>query len=148
MCRILEGLHVDLHPTHTTFAGGRGLALAYRNASNAVVAEEAGKAVWEGRQAGPSRVGWRAGWGGGQGQVEVLVGWLAGGDSLGWLAGGKRGMDLQSNECSRVNIVIKNLLRMFFCLFLIFEYNFPLHRKRACRHVCVLVQVLCRIEIS
>ena len=76
MCRILEGLHVDLHPTHTTFAGGRGLALAYRNASNAVVAEEAGKAVWEGRQAGPSRVGWRAGWGGGPGL------WLAG--SGGW----------------------------------------------------------------
>ena len=55
------------------------------------MAEEAGKAVWEGRQAGwgggqdrvAGRVGWRAGSGGGQGQV---AGWVVGG---GWIFGVK-----------------------------------------------------------
>ena len=57
-------------------------------------------------------------------------------------------MDLQSKECSQVNIITKNLLRMFDCLCMIFEYNLTLHRKGGCKHVCVLVQVLCRIKIS
>ena len=43
------------------------------------MAEEAGKAVREGRPAGwvAGRVGWRAGWGGEQGGVAGRVGWLA-----------------------------------------------------------------------
>ena len=48
-------------------------ALARRNARDTVVADEAGKAVWEGRQAA---------WGDGQGGVAGLVGWRAG-----WMAG-------------------------------------------------------------
>ena len=56
-------------------------ALVHHNARDAVVADEAGKAVWEGR---PARWGggqgclWQAGWGGGQG-------------------GGQRGMDLKND---------------------------------------------------
>ena len=44
-------------------------ALARNNARDAVVAEEAGKAVWK---------GWQAGWDGWQGGVQGTVGWLAG----------------------------------------------------------------------
>ena len=44
-------------------------ALARRNARDAVVADEAGKAVWEGRPAG---------WGGWQGGVKGWVGWGVG----------------------------------------------------------------------
>ena len=60
------------------------MALACRNASDAFVADEASKAVWEGRQ-----TGW-GGWpgGGGQGGVAGQVGWLAGWDGRqGWVAG-------------------------------------------------------------
>ena len=52
----------------------------HRNARDAVVADEAGKAVWEGR---PARRGGRQGggggpgWGGGLGLVTGLVWWLA-----------------------------------------------------------------------
>ena len=75
------------------------------------MAEDEGKAVWEGRP------GW---WGGWQGQVPGLVGCLAGwggpgGDSepgrVGWRAGlggwpaGQRGLDYWSKECSGVNKV-------------------------------------------
>ena len=49
------------------------MALARRNARDAVVAEEAGKAVWEGRP-----VAWRAAWGGGPRGVAGRVGWRAG----------------------------------------------------------------------
>ena len=62
----MEGLHSDLHP-----------ALARCNAPDAVVAEEDGKAV---------RKGGQAGWGGGQGGIAGLVGWQAG--SGGGLGGG------------------------------------------------------------
>ena len=58
-------------------------------------------------------VGWRAGWGGWQG---VMAGRVGGGPGrvagrVGWRAGSGggpgdwRGMDLQSKECSGVNIV-------------------------------------------
>ena len=53
------------------------------------MAEEAGKAVWESRQAGQS---------GRQGGVAARWG---------------EGMDLLSKECSGVNIVTKNLRRIF-----------------------------------
>ena len=60
-------------------------ALARCNASDAVVAEEAGRAVREGRPAGwgggPGRVagwaGWRAGQEGGPGRMVGRVGWRA-----------------------------------------------------------------------
>ena len=74
----------------------------------AVVAEQVGKAVWEGRQAG---------WGGWQGGVAGRVGWRAGSDcwEVGWVGrlagwggwqGGWRRMDLLSKECSGVIIVM------------------------------------------
>ena len=50
-----RGLHVDLHQTHTAFAGGRGRH--YRVATIATplrlkrAIQEADKAVWEGRPA-------------------------------------------------------------------------------------------------
>ena len=47
------------------------------------------------------RVGWRAWWDGGLGRVEGRVGLRGGGGGQ----GGRRGMDLQSKECSGVNIV-------------------------------------------
>ena len=87
-----RGLHVDLHPTHSRCRRTR-TALARRNARDAVVADEAGKAVWEGRPAG---------WGGWQGGVKGGVGWGVG---SGGGPGGRRGMDLKSNECSGLNIV-------------------------------------------
>ena len=73
-------LHVELHPTHSSCRRIR-TALVRCNACYAVVADEAGKALWEGRPAG---------WGGGQGQVEGRVGRRAG-----WL----EGMDPWSKEC-------------------------------------------------
>ena len=91
-------------------------ALAHCNARYAVVADEAGKAVWEGRPAG--RGGWQGG--GGQGGVAGRVGWPPGGGQgwgvgsgggqgrvAGWLGGGwwSGGVDLQGKECSGVNIV-------------------------------------------
>ena len=99
-------------------------ALARHNARDAVMAEEAGKAVLEGRQTG---------WGGGPDGVAGQVGWLAGsggepGTTVRWWAsweggpdgrlawsgggpGGQRGMDLWSKdtECSGVNIVTWNI---------------------------------------
>ena len=66
-------------------AGGRGrTALVHHKARDAVVADEAGKAVWEGRPAvwdGGQGHWWRAGWGGGQGAEAGLVvrgGWIFG----------------------------------------------------------------------
>ena len=63
-------------------------------------------------------MGWRAGWGGGQGGEAGRIGWRAGLDGwqyavagqvgagwVGWLAGGQNGVDLRSKECSGVNIV-------------------------------------------
>ena len=73
-----------------------------------------GQKEWGRRQGGVvGWVGWLAGWdgwpgvwlagsGGGQGGVSGRVGWRAG--SGGGL-GDRRGMDLQSKECSGVNIV-------------------------------------------
>ena len=93
-----RGLHVDLHHTHTAFAGGRG-----QHKSVATLATPSwlrrrtrlpGKAGQQGGVAG--RVGWRAGSGGG------LVGEAG---RVGGGPGGRRGMDLQSKECSGVNIV-------------------------------------------
>ena len=55
------------------------------------------QAGWGGRLGGVAgRVGWRAGW------VAGRVGWRAG---SGGGPGDRRGMDLQSKECSGVNIV-------------------------------------------
>ena len=75
-------------------------ALARRNARDAVLADEAGKDIWEGRQAaccdaqgggGPGgvagRVGWRAGWDGGP--LGDRVRWRAG--SVGGPGGGGGG---------------------------------------------------------
>ena len=82
------------------------MALARCNTSNAVVADEAGNTVWEGRQAGwgggQGGQGWRAGSGGGQGGVASRVGWRV---RWGGGPGGQRGVDLWSKECSLVNIV-------------------------------------------
>ena len=77
-------------------------ALARHNTSNAVVNEEDGKAVREGRLAGWDRgpgwvagrlawLGWRVGSGGGQGRVAGRVWWPCGGQGgeaglVGWLA--------------------------------------------------------------
>ena len=79
------------------------------------MADEVGKAVWEGsRQEGVvGRVGWLAGWGVGQGGMAGQSGgrqvgwraWSGGGQGEGGRQGGWRGMDLQSKECSGVNIV-------------------------------------------
>ena len=73
-------MHVDLHPTNSSCRRIR-TALARSNASDTVVAEEEGKAVWEGRQAGwrGGKVGWLAGSGpgGGPGGVAGKVGWRA-----------------------------------------------------------------------
>ena len=79
------------------------------------MAEEAGKAVREGRPEGwggelgwaVGRVRWLAvwrGWPGGMQALEGQVGpgWLTGCDGG---PGGRRGMDLLSKECSGVNIV-------------------------------------------
>ena len=75
-----RGLHVDLHHTHTTFAGGRG-----RHKRVAMLATPSwlrrrarlpGKAGRQGAVAG--RVRWRAGCGGGPGRVAGRVGWRAG----------------------------------------------------------------------
>ena len=69
-------------------------ALVRCNARDTVVAEEVGKAVWEGRQAGQQ--------GGVAGLVMAgRVGWWGRWD--GW--SGRRGMDLQCKECSGVNVV-------------------------------------------
>ena len=71
-----EGLHVDLHPTHTAFCRRTRTALARRNASDTVVAEEellrarlSGKAGWQGGVAG--WVVWRARW-------DCVQGWVVG----------------------------------------------------------------------
>ena len=61
-----------MHP-HTQPLRRMRTAQEHHNACGAVVAEEAGKAVWESRQTG---------WGGWAGQVAGRVGWLAG--SGGW----------------------------------------------------------------
>ena len=55
------------------------MALEHCNAPEAVVAEEDSKALSQERTAG--RVGWRAGWGGGQdgdaGRLGMLAGWYS-----------------------------------------------------------------------
>ena len=61
------------------------------------MAEEAGKAVWEGRPTWWGGCHWLAGCCGGQGRVSGRVGWWAGSDGG---QGGWRGMDLQSKEYS------------------------------------------------
>ena len=77
-----RGLHVDLHHTHTAFAGGRGQHKRVATpATQSLLRRRARlpwKAGWQGGVAGgvASRVGWQAGWGGGP--------------------GGRRGMDLLS----------------------------------------------------
>ena len=93
-------------------------ALARRNARDGVMADEADKAVWEGRPAGwgggpggvAGRVGWRAGSGGGPvwwlaGRVAGRVWLRAGGGGTPGRPGGQRGMDLRSKEYSGVNVV-------------------------------------------
>ena len=110
VCRILEGVARLLAPhTHSLCRRAR-TAHARRNASDAVVAEEAGKtalecrpAGWGGGQGGVAgRVGWRAWSGGRPGRVAGRVGRRAGWG--GW-PGGQSRMDLQSKGCSGVNIV-------------------------------------------
>ena len=59
------------------------------------------QAGWGGGPGGMAG-GWRAGSGGGPGLVAGRVGWRAG---SGGGPGDRRGMDLQSKECSGVNIV-------------------------------------------
>ena len=91
------------------------MALARRNARDAVVADEA--AGWGGWPGGGWPVGWLAGWGGWQGGMAGRVWWWAGsGGGQGRVAGrggggpgGRSGMDLQSKECSGVNIVMWNI---------------------------------------
>ena len=110
-----RGLHVDLHPTHAAFAGGRGLHQCVATLATPLWlsrrARLSGKACLEGGVAG--LVGWQAWWGGGPGLVAGLVGWLArsGGwqgrvaGLFRWQPGGQRGVDLCNKECTGVNTV-------------------------------------------
>ena len=93
-----RGLHVDLHHTHTALAGGRGRHKHVATLGR--VGWRAGWGGWQGQAAG--RVLWRAGWGGGQGGVAGRLGWRA---WSGGGQGGRKGMDLRSKEYSGVNIV-------------------------------------------
>ena len=105
---------------HTAFTERRGRHQRRRNDRAAVVAlaerakrvgsqagcggGQGGVAGWVGWRAGWDgwSGGWRAGSGGGQGRVAGLVRLRAG---SGGGPGDRRGMDLQSKECSGVNIV-------------------------------------------
>ena len=79
VCRILEGLHIDLHPTHhdTPFAGLRededGTSTVATLSTLSWLRRTARQSGKAGRQGGPGGVagmlGWQAGWGHWPGQM-------------------------------------------------------------------------------